>query len=375
VARAASWAGLAVALAAAALALAAQAAGAGGGVLYIATDPQDLDYLNALLKGGYAPGGALSNLSGAARPDGYSVVVLLDPNWDPGQLGEALEASGSLVSYIARGGVVVATLNGAVLLNLTLASDGLPLRLTSTPGRPPAPASYNYSKYLAVEPPPGAVAVEAETRRGGFTIYKLRLGGGWLVVVPYNTVWAYEDTGDPSYLEVLSQAIAVAEGLPREEPRTSLGAALAVATATAAAAAALPASEGRARRLVAPLWARIRRGEERRHPARAAILEALEARGALAFSELQRATGIPKPTLSWHLYVLERAGLVATLRWRGRLYIYTPTREGEQALLRLLAGRRGFCREARACRSRAGGGGLCGIVERWWSLVGELCGE
>jgi len=52
------------------------------------------------------------------------------------------------------------------------------------------------------------------------------------------------------------------------------------------------------------------------------ILELLLEHGALRFNTLHRELGIFKGTLKWHLEKLERAGIIASFKFRNSRYIY-----------------------------------------------------
>jgi len=52
------------------------------------------------------------------------------------------------------------------------------------------------------------------------------------------------------------------------------------------------------------------------------ILELLLEHGALRFNSLHRELGVFKGTLKWHLEKLERAGIIASFKFRNSRYIY-----------------------------------------------------
>ncbi len=385
-------------LATAPLALAAHR----GGVLYVATDSYDAGFIAALVSHGALPDGPLVNLSWIAGAPGIDagLVALPDPNWGPGGIPIAEAASAKLLAYILGGGRVVAGLNGAVLLNLSMRRIGLPLPPVQHTACTEAPRGYNYAKYGCLPKP--AWARQARLPGGG-TAYVARLGRGWLVLIPYNAVWAYADTGSKAYLEAYGAAAVLAERLPAGGGAAARDAAIAAAVLAALAAAAQSmrghGGEGRSSdasrdgKPVPPeaLRIRVRRDEALSHSLRRRIYEAVEQRGALYFNELWRLLGVSKATVAWHVSVLERLGLLATLRYKRYLLIYRPSSSGVEALLQALVGRdpRGLCvlvdyasrgagPEEAARRLRASTRG----VEQLYRLVSEnlevarrICGE
>lgn len=384
-------------LAAAPLALAAPR----GGVLYVATDSYDTGFIAALVSHGILPGGPLVNLTWVAAAPGIDagLVALPDPNWGPAGIPVAEAASAKLLAYILGGGRVTAGLNGAVLLNLSLRRLGLPLPPVQHTACAEAPRGYDYAKYGCLPPPAWARRARLP---GGGTAYVARLGRGWLVIIPYNAVWAYADTGSAAYLEAYGAAAALAEQLPAGGGPAARDAALAAALLAALAAAAQSArgrsGEGKGSgdsprgdepAALNALRIRVRREEALSHPIRRRIYEAVEQRGVLYFNELWRLLGVAKATVAWHVSVLERLGVLATLRYKRYLLIYRPG--GVEALLRALADLdpRGLCSlvehvargatlEEAARRLRASTRGveqLYNLVSRHLEVARRICGE
>jgi len=340
------WLAAAAALLALALYAAVARAAPGGRVAYVATDPADSLFLEDGLRHGLPPGPVLG-LGGVLRaPRLPRLVAALDPNWGPGEELEALNAFERLVNHVLGGGVLVAGLNGAVAANLTLARLGSPLPPVGRAACAPAPPGYDFRRYGCLPRPPGARTVALSD---GMVAYVLRLGDGWLVVLPYNLVWAYLDTRSPVYLEAAREALLLAEKLPSANPlpgEVAAAAAIAAAVAVSVSSSSSQRRRGRGARgapaapaAASPMWARVGRDEALSHPVRRRIYSLVAERGALGFNELWRELGVAKATVAWHLSVLERLGLLSTVRYRRYLLAYLPGPRGAAALFSALSSR------------------------------------
>lgn len=132
----------------------------------------------------------------------------------------------------------------------------------------------------------------------------------------------------PASAPAASQPSAVvapaAAATPAEEADAlPAGALVAVAAAASAAAPALPFGWERLRRfaLVAALYTRIARERLLDHGSRDLLLSTIRERPGLAVADLAKATGTPRNTVTYHLRVLEREGLVSSTRnGRNRLF-------------------------------------------------------
>lgn len=118
--------------------------------------------------------------------------------------------------------------------------------------------------------------------------------------------------------------------VPTSTPSAPAALALAgVALVTVAGAgAAMPASSllwERLRKLLlgVALYTRISREKLLTHDSREALLEALRAHPGTAISDLSRTTEIPRNTVTHHLHMLEKQGIVTSVK-KGRLRLYFP---------------------------------------------------
>ncbi|BES81928.1 helix-turn-helix domain-containing protein [Pyrodictium abyssi] len=290
------------------------------------------------------------------------VLVLLDPNID--DTGLAHNASERIARLLVDGCTVVATHNGLALLNLTLTELGYVVHsvdnvTVTMPG-------YNTTKYRY------AYLVTPDGRVLNTTVWSIEVGKGRLVGVALNVVWAYADTRNTTYLELLYSALQEALSSP---PRPGVGtAATAVGVAVAGSAAATLASSraytragtprgggggghtGRSGGLggtggagepedalvVAPLRVKTEPSEMLEHPLRARMLQVLRERGAVHHNELMRVLGVSKATLRWHLYMLLRGGYIGSLRYKKYLVYFARGRELD-AIRSLAARDEQFC--------------------------------
>jgi DNA-binding transcriptional ArsR family regulator len=324
----------------------------GGRLVFVVTDPLDEEYIQALLSR-YAVVNTtprlITDLNGLLAMEldpAWDVVVLVDPNWGPGDVQTALGVSEKLWEFIEDGGVVVSTLNGVVLLRLS--KPFLPGPQDSCPGIV-YPPRYNVSKYECIPRPPGSV--EEGPQQGAPSIYLL----GGLVIVPFNVVWAYLDTHDAAYLTLLLRALTYTSSVPRVRESHRGAEILAGATLAAGLIASRLASgggsqgahhrSGATRRVrappIAPLYPRIDPSHAPQHSVRGRILELVRERGAATLPEILKELGLAKAVASWHLYVLTRSGLLHRVRYKKCVVYYLNYKD----LIRYLAERdKAFCR-------------------------------
>ncbi len=327
-------------------------------LVYVSTDMLDEKFLSDGFKMGLLPSGPVVGLNSVAAVH-TSLIVLPDPNWGSRNLHAAAEASKAMISFIEHGARAVVGLNGAVLLNLTLRKVGLPLPPTSDSAAAWLPKGYNVSLYRWLPRSPWMASTNLSC---GLPAYYFRLGDGWVVILPVNVVWAYSSTRDVLYLRCTGEAIKLAERLP--SGRAPRGPAfIAAVMAGVAVAAAAVASQQRSGDNMGQgeghsgqdgsaatgfLGIRLNEEEAKAHPLRRRILEVLETNGAAHFNELWRLLGGSKATLAWHISLLERLKLVATIRYKKYLIIYRTGPAGIEALFRSLAARdQAFCRLVR----------------------------
>ena len=67
------------------------------------------------------------------------------------------------------------------------------------------------------------------------------------------------------------------------------------------------------------------------------IYNATESRSIISLNDLRKTLKMPRATLEWHLFVLERAGYVSTIKFLNKRYVYRNVNE-EKAILYLLKG-------------------------------------
>jgi DNA-binding transcriptional ArsR family regulator len=312
-------------------------------ILYVVTDAYDEVYLKDFFRryGGYK--GSIASLASLDGIDlgHYDVVVLTDPNWVNAE--KAQEAAERILDYVTGGGRVVATLNGIALLSLSPRwRDIVDARVVDKGVS--SPEDYNIAKYKAVY-----IESPLLVHQGMF-LEVLRLGRGYVACIPLNLVWAYVDTRNTRYLDILAEALKSIAGTGFEHRgQRLLTASLAIAVGTTLSLLGSLRDLREARRAhrgvkspITPLWTRISREEVLRNPKRRLIYEKLLEVKAITFNELLRATGLPKAVLSWHLYVLERHGLVKIRRSHKprRTVVSIPTDEGIRKAEELLSGKR-----------------------------------
>ncbi|WP_440058964.1 hypothetical protein ACSU1N_03995 [Thermogladius sp. 4427co] len=232
-------------------------------IIYVSTDPYDYRFITDLVRTYPDLNGTIIGLDevGSYLSEG-DIIVLTDPNWvDP---STGWNASEQLYGFVLRGGVVVATLNGLVLLHIALETRGLsrisdcPTALAaSIPGDYPG---YELGKYKAV-------CVESLfTIRDVFPETVLNIGRGYIVATGLNLVWAYVDTSNRKYLDAMRDLIL--ESLQYSNrgggSQALAGAAAVVAVVGSAASTQLKNARGRsiARKPMPlpPLWMRLEEG-------------------------------------------------------------------------------------------------------------------
>ena len=301
-------------------------------ILYVVTDEYDEIYLEGFFKMYSSFAGDTISLDEIAGVDLglYDVVVLVDPNWL--DVEKAREAAEEVLGYVVGGGNVVATLNGVALLSLSNLWRSVAVA-ESVDGDVDGLYGYNVSKYRFIQ-----IESPLLLYRDKF-LSVLRVGEGYTICIPLNIVWAYADTKDRIYLDILAKSLDVVAStkLVSSGPRYErVVAAVAIAfTATLAENVGSLKESAKTRGkpvrvVVSPLWSRISYEEVLSHPARRAILEKLSVAKAMTFSELMKAVNMPKAVLSWHLYVLEQHGLVKVCRLaKPRLtVVFVPDSEG-----------------------------------------------
>lgn len=315
--------------------------GAANQLLYVVTDSYDELFARDLLEKYPGLAGTIIGLDDLMDMSGDSleggIVVLLDPNWDNSlQVMGALE---TLREHLYGGGLVVSTLNGALLLYRLLEEHGVVVRIDeSWAATSPALPGYDYGKYK-VAVLEGA-NVETVSLLGEVSLYKVSVGNGFVVILPFNIVWAYGDLGEEAYLSLLPSILGYAESLTPQRPSGTarLAPVLMVSTIAAAGYLTLTLSPDDARRpLVAPLRIRVAERHALRHPLRRRIVEVLSQRGYSHFNELWRDLRTSKATLSWHLDVLYRAGIVGYVRYKKYMLYYIATPSSLRALIDDLA--------------------------------------
>ncbi|WP_048078956.1 helix-turn-helix domain-containing protein, partial [Desulfurococcus mucosus] len=301
-------------------------------ILILATDTCDYEYITAVSNAyGFKPSTAgLENFTEALRSLEWSHVILVDPNYGSSKAELAGAVAKATVDYAVSGGRVVTTFNGFMMLYPVLQQE-TPLRIIvyDSPLKPGVPSSYNVSKYKAL-----LLFGEGVEEHGG--IYYLHVGKGLIIVVPLNIAWAYCDTHDPYYLELLLKSLTA----PPWEPggsQVKYSIALPVIAVLASAVAVSQLSLPRTRRpqglvVLPPARLKLEADEALAHPARREIMRALEARGAVTMSELLRLLNMPKATLSWHLYVLESRGIISSFKWRKSLFYFASGPTGVESL-------------------------------------------
>lgn len=283
--------------------------------LYVVTDEYDEIYLESFFKTYSSFTGDVISLDSIASIDlsQYDVVVLADPNWL--DVEKARKVANEILRYVISGGTVVTTLNGVVLLSLSEPWHSV-ARIEFVDSSISSLHDYNVSKYKVAQ-----IESPLLLHRGEF-LSILQVGEGYAICIPLNIVWAYVDTKNPVYLDILARSLEAVAGAKRvpSGPRYERVVVVAVAFMVALAGGTRNLRESARTRwkpvwvVIPPLWSRISDGEVLDHPARRTILEKLLTAKAMRLSELMKAVKIPKAVLSWHLYVLKRHGLIKVCR-------------------------------------------------------------
>jgi len=320
---------------------------------YVETDDYDRFFIEEGLSKNLFPNGSIIGLSpdmlGEPRE---GVIVLPDPNWDADQVSRAKEFSSKILQYVLNGGIAVAGLNGAVLLNLSLVEKGFPLPSATSEACAPAPINYIYTKYMCIPEPPWAYVRRVLDH---MVVYIANIGKGWIIIIPINIVWAYSDIKDPIYVEMFSEALKIAEELYSKtaiSPYYSLIASIFIASTVALQSTQtgrkIDMSKGgsetsllrTSRRVtsmyISPLYLRIPEDDALKHPVRKKIYDIVSSQGTVSFNMLWRITSLSKATISWHLCVLERLGMVGVVKYKKYQLIYIPDAKGVEKFIKRL---------------------------------------
>jgi len=84
-----------------------------------------------------------------------------------------------------------------------------------------------------------------------------------------------------------------------------------------------------------PLFSKISSENVFENETRRKIYDTTELRSAISLNDLRRILKMPRATLEWHLFILERAGFVSTIKLLNRRYVYRNSNE-EKAISHLL---------------------------------------
>jgi len=270
-------------------------------------------------------------------PRGYRIVYAVDynmefcprnPGW--GEIFKIPGQGGTLVLGLNTLETVNAS-NPALLEKLGIRIESHPSNATSIILGPKLSSAthletipYNATRYLTVSVTQHPTwETLASFDDGTPAILEARIGGGRLVLLLYNPSWpAAEGVG--GHAELLAGLHHYLAGDGGGIPAT----AAAVVAAAAAGAAASRASERLWRRILRRLhfllllFYRVPHDAVAEHPVRRRILREIDLHGYTTVSSLQRATGLARATLLWHLAVLERADVVRREKVLGTVIYY-----------------------------------------------------
>jgi len=84
-----------------------------------------------------------------------------------------------------------------------------------------------------------------------------------------------------------------------------------------------------------PLLSKISSENVFENETRRKIYDTTELKSAISLNDLRRILKMPRATLEWHLFILERAGFVSTIKLLNRRYVYRNSNE-EKAISHLL---------------------------------------
>ncbi len=254
-----------------------------------------------------------------------NIVVLLDPNWGPTDNSMIDYLSVSIVSFIMNGGVVIATFNGAVMLKQALTKIDAPLRLeernSNIDKNIELPPGYNPSKY-------GFMEVLGPHVHSDKLFYKVRLGKGLVEFLPLNIVWAYLDTGNNVYLNLLLEAMNEAYPTTIETIRAkeSLGIALTLIIAGVYAISNIGEAKGtvfsieRDNKHISS--GKINNEDILKNSDIKLLLKIIDEKEVVHLEDITRISGKNKKTVSWQLYLLTSRGILSSLKWKNHLYYH-----------------------------------------------------
>ncbi len=312
---------------------------------YVVTDLPDIKYLSRFLsKYPYLRGPAINLLGIRYVISRTDVLILLDPNWRDSSVVPLV--SNYVEKYLLSGGIVVTTLNGCVLLNNTLKKYGVIVEVISH-GVIKEFSDYNVSKYKLLK-----IKYPLIKKLSPY-INAIKVGAGWLVIIPMNIVWAYVDTKDPNYLILLKEAIEESINLPITKygvRLSTLVALVATPIAVSVTASSLSSSgllsrappKGRSKVVtIIPLYTKLSKSDVERNYIRRKIIELLKERRVASFNELWRELKVSKASVSWHLHVLKLHGYVGTVRIGKYLLIYRKSCDDVEDLIESLLSRGG----------------------------------
>ena len=86
-----------------------------------------------------------------------------------------------------------------------------------------------------------------------------------------------------------------------------------------------------------PLFSKISTENIFENETRRKIYSATEDKYVISLNDLRKQLKMPRATLEWHLFVLERAGYISTIKFLNKRYVYRSVHE-ERAILHLLRG-------------------------------------
>ncbi len=214
-----------------------------------------------------------------------------------------------------------------------------------------APRSLDYPvevyRRLILTVNPRDSKVLAYFRDGHSAIVEVRVGRGRLILLLFNPVWPHERgaKGYDKLVRAIHNYISTPSGPAPELVAAATAATLGAAAAAAASRGELAGARGergfwwllrRVALVVAVLGYKQVRGEDAlEHPVRRGIMDELSANVYSTVERLARKLGYSKSTILWHLAILERVGLVESVKI-GDTVVYYQRGQRDRAILLFL---------------------------------------
>lgn len=309
-------------------------------ILYVYTDPPDLEYLREIE---YTVDLIADGDFEKADLSKYNVLAIVDPN-PVNPFSE--ETTRKIFDFVGSGKVLILGYNGLVNLNrIVLREVGLTYELINNITSLEIQCndhieSYNVSLYKFL-----MVTTHLESRivcssHNGYPIVTLvKLGKGLIVIIHINPIWAFYDSKNEIYANILNSIIEELSFRFKEETSIRQQASIIIASISLIGFSAfaqggqalklLPRGRTRYFTILIPLFSKLSKKDIFENKIRTEIYETIVSEKIVSVSDLQKTLGISRATLEWHLFVLERLGFISTIKFFGKKYAYNTKFEEE----------------------------------------------